>query len=191
MNGCDEDGLKALKTFADHRENLQERCKKASAILWPHVAEDQRPTDLESVKKELAERLLRSFSDDPNEPPAEHPCRLCAESFEDHKALEEHIQDQHHGMTEYRKKLFALVEDAGPQAVRWEEQRCIISAFDKALLQPADDEGARGESACVVCARLFWKHKLKKVHLFAKPQAAADEEEEEQKEDKEPWHPEH
>ena len=115
LNGCDEDALKALKAFAEGRARtegdeegtwkytrregrlecelvgLQKRCKKASALLWPDVPEDQRRTDLESVKKELAERLLRSFSDDPNKPPAEHPCRLCDESFENHKALEEHI----------------------------------------------------------------------------------------------------
>ena len=209
LNGCDEDALRALKAFAEGRARtegdeegtwkytrregrlecelvgLQKRCKKASALLWPDVPEDQRRTDLESVKKELAERLLRSFSDDPNKPPADHPCRLCDESFENHNALEEHIDDQHHGMTEYRKKLFALVEDAGPKAVPWEVQRRIISAFDKELLEPADDERARGESACVVCARLFWKHELKQVYLFSKPEAAAAEEEQEQKEDKE------
>ena len=104
--------------------------------------------ELENVKNKLAERLLRSFSDDPNEPPAEYPCRLCAESFVDHKALEEHIQDQHHGITEYRKKLFALVEDVGPKAVPREVQRRIIAAFDKELLQPADDERARRERLC-------------------------------------------
>ena len=46
-------------------------------------------------------------------------------------------------------------------------QRRIIENADERLRQP--QPGGREESACVVCARRFWKDELKLLFLFGRP----------------------
>ena len=51
----------------------------------------------------------------------------------------------------------------------WSFQRNLIFNFDQAFRRPGSDQGLRGEAACVVCARKFWKHDLKQLVLFSDP----------------------
>ena len=48
-------------------------------------------------------------------------------------------------------------------------QRCLAANFDEELRTPGGKDHPREESACVVCARRFWKHQLRLLRLFQDP----------------------
>ena len=63
--------------------------------------------------------------------------------------------------------LFGLVLCLPSEAPSFSTQRRLIENADSRLRQP--QPGGREESACVVCARRFWKDELKLLFLFENP----------------------
>ncbi|CAK9076536.1 Transketolase [Durusdinium trenchii] len=170
---------------ADEMECLDLLTNTQRPVAWKleQVARrlDCSPT-VSGVQEALAKRLLRSFPEDAGECLQKFCCRLCPTDCADAKSFKEHVAQEHAGvglqdtprmLIEYRKKILALVERAGPLVPGMSRQRTIAANLDERLRCPAGtSEEGRVEAACVVCARRFWAHELNKVLLFTDPAQA-------------------
>lgn len=100
-------------------------------------------------------------------------CRLCGAEADGSRSLEQHFDQEHVSVAEARKRLFALVVHGGPTPVPWSRARRIIDRFDEELRLPGHRGKPRAQVACVVCARLWWAHEVRRVHLFSPPPEVA------------------
>ena len=115
---------------ADEMECLDLLTNTQRPVTWKleQVARrlDCSPT-VSGVQEALAKRLLRSFPEDAGECLQKFCCRLCPTDCADAKSFKEHVAQEHAGvglqdtprmLIEYRKKILALVERAGPLVSR-------------------------------------------------------------------------
>ena len=115
---------------ADEMECLDLLTNTQRPVTWKleQVARrlDCSPT-FSGVQEALAKRLLRSFPEDAGDCLQKFCCRLCPTDCADAKSFKEHVAQEHAGvglqdtprmLIEYRKKILALVEHAGPLVSR-------------------------------------------------------------------------
>ncbi|CAE7487143.1 tkt, partial [Symbiodinium necroappetens] len=168
----DEVVRKALEFLRDPEASLTRKLENVAAWL------DCSPS-LPGVCEAVSCRLLCPCSDDPSVISERYCCRLCVFSCQNLGDLKQHIVSSHCvrpldaelAFVEYRKKILAMVEHAGPMVPGMSRQRAIAANFDQQLRCPVGMDGGRAEGGCVVCARRFWLSELYPMVLFQSPEA--------------------
>ena len=104
-------------------------------------------------------------------------CRLCGGGFATTNAFRAHMDAEHGGEAEYRKRVIYHLKEGPPYKVLPQEKRAMIHGFAEA--QRFSVEGARTngwvrgrkvercERACCFCARLDWLENRFPIKIFA------------------------
>ena len=126
--------------------------------------------DVSEVEQRIAEATLQKRSNDCNGL-SRYPCRLCSTGFDEHQSFLHHVETDHKGMVEYRKRVFYEAEQRGPYGPPTDVWRHCVTRFSESLSceNPERSEKIpRTETACVVCARRHWSSELRWARLLTR-----------------------